>query len=95
MTKAFAQRLQELQQQANGSQQMDPKDEAKIQAIMLTAKTKTDLAGKSHAQRTAQRQLQFEQQLKQDQQKHQAEIAKTDLTTAAEIRHNRMKAFTE
>lgn len=80
--KAFAQRLQEQMQQqaqaAGGDGGMDPKDMAKIQAILLTAKTKADAASKSHAQRTAQRQLQFEQQMRQDQERHALDIAKAD-----------------
>lgn len=92
--KAFSQRLaeQKKKEQANG--QLDPADAAKIQAIALTAKTKADLASQSHAQKTAQRQISFEMQMKQDQQKHHAELAEKDLTAAVEIRRNgRLNAF--
>lgn len=64
--KAFAQRLQEQmkkaqEQQGNGA---DPKDVAKAQAAMMLAKVKADNTKTSHAQRTAQRQLQWEMEQK-------------------------------
>lgn len=96
--KAFRQRLTEAmkaQQQGNGNGGLDGKDLAKIQAIVLQAQTKAGIAERSGAQRTAQRQIQFEQKLRQDMEKHQAEIAKTDLTAASDIRRNRMTATEE
>lgn len=79
--KAFAQRQQEMMKQraqmGNGGGGMDPKDAAKIQATLMMAKTKADAASKSHAQRTVQRQLQFEQQMKQDEAKHALELQKS------------------
>lgn len=103
--KAFAQRLQkamEAQQAAQGGNgQMDPKDKAKIQATLITAQTKAQLASKSHAERTAQKALTWQQQmeqrkaegemkLRQQQQQHAAELAATDLEAATNIRRNRM-----
>lgn len=96
VVKAFAQRLAEERQkqaQQNGNGQMDPKDQAKIQATMMMAKTKAQLAKESHAQRTAQRQIQFQQEHQQRQQSHQANIAATDLETAAEIGRSRFKSL--
>lgn len=96
MLKAYAQRLQEQrgkQQQAGGG--MDPKDAAKIQATIITARTKAKLASESHAQKTAQRQLAFEQKVKQDAVQHRADMAKKDLETAANIRRGGMKSFDE
>jgi protein-arginine kinase activator protein McsA len=49
----------------------------------------------SHAQRTAQRQIQFQQKIQQDAQKHQADIAATDLETAAEIQRQTMRSLSE
>jgi hypothetical protein len=72
--KAFAQRLQE--QQKAGSPQLDPETAAKIQAIVIQAQTKSKLAEKSHAEKTAQRQISFEQKLKQDADKHTHEMIK-------------------
>ena len=86
------QAMQKQAQQGNGKGGMDPKDAAKIQATMMTAKVKSDNMRDSHAQRTAQRQIQFEQQVQQDAQKHQADIQGKDLETAAEITRNRLKS---
>jgi phage baseplate assembly protein W len=110
--RAMAQRLQEMQQKQqqaqaqNGQGGMDPKDQAKIQATIATGKAKIDLAKQSHAQKTAQRQIQFEQKLKQDSQKHgmevqqgarehQAAIAGQDLETAANIQRNQLTSLAE
>jgi len=75
--KAFAQRLQEQMKkaQAQGQGGLDPKDAAKIQATMMMAKTKADNTKLSHAQRTAQRQLQWEMEQKREDAKLQKELA--------------------
>jgi hypothetical protein len=100
-TQALQKKQQEKQQQG---QQMDPQTMAKIQAILITAKAKADNATKSHAARTAQKQLTWEMEERRKQQQHQLEmqnrmqehqvdLASKDLETAAEIRHNRMRAL--
>lgn len=94
MVKAYAQRLQEQRGKQQGGG-MDPKDAAKIQATILTAKTKAQLASESHAQKTAQRQIAFEQKIKQDAVQHRADMAKKDLETAANIKRGGMKSFNE
>jgi hypothetical protein len=73
--KAMAQQAAEAakKQQAQGPQ-LDPKDQAKIQGMMLLAQTKAKNASESHAQRTAQRQIQWEQQMKQREQDHGQEM---------------------
>ncbi len=72
MVKAFAQRLQEQQQQAQqNGQQQDPETMAKIQAMLITAKAKADNTRESHAQKTSQRQLQWEQEMVQKQKEAQ------------------------
>jgi hypothetical protein len=76
--KAFEQRQQEQAQQQNANGHIDPKDAAKIQAILITAQTKAKMASESHAQRTAQRQLQFEQKQKQEEAKHFADLVQTE-----------------
>jgi hypothetical protein len=108
--KGMQQRQQEMMQKAaaanGGAGGMDAKDKAKIQATIITAKTKADLAKQSHAQKTAQRQISFEQKLKQDAQKHQHDLAKSaqehmadlagkDLEVAANIKRGGMKSFEE
>lgn len=71
LVKAMAQRLQQMQQKMaqQGGQNGDGANAAKIQAIRMQALAKQKNTTESHAQKTAQRQLQFEQQMKQDQQK--------------------------
>lgn len=109
--KAMAQRQAEQMKkaqaaQAQGNGQMDPKDQAKIQATVATAKTKQDLAKQSHAQKTAQRQIQFEQDFKQkeaenqlklvhESREHAANLEKTDLEAASNIKRNRLKSTEE
>lgn len=81
LLKAYKQRLQEQMQQQQQQQgaQMDPKDAAKIQAMIMMAQAKAQNTRESHAQRTAQRQIQFEQKMLQDADKHQSDLAKRDL----------------
>lgn len=92
LVKAFAQRQAESQkkQQGNGA---DPKDAAKVQAMLIQAQTKSKIASDSAAQRTAQKKIQFEQKVAQDAIKHRVEIAKTDVESAANIRRNRLKSI--
>jgi hypothetical protein len=109
--KGFAQRLQEqMKKQAQDAQKQnggpDPKDAAKIQGTLLTAKTKVQIARESAAQRTAQRQIQFQQKIHQDAEKHNLELAKTrrehganieklDLEAAANIRRTGLQSTEE
>lgn len=76
LVKAMAQRLQEqmqqqAEQQGNGS---DPETAAKIQSTIIQAQTKSQLQKESHAQRTAQRQIQFEMTQKQKEEQHALEM---------------------
>jgi hypothetical protein len=108
LIKAFAQRLQQQMKAAaaNGANGQDPEAAAKVQATMMQAKVKADNASTSHAQKTAQRQVQWEAEEKRKQQQHdfdlaaqaktvEADIAATDAETAAEIRRQRVKAENE
>jgi len=105
LVKAFAQRLQQQMKaaQANGDGGIDPKDKAKAEAIVIQAQLKAKTAADSHAQRTSQRQVQWEMEQHRKQQQHelemaeeaqftQAEIQSQDVKTAAEIRRERAKA---
>ena len=58
--KGYMQRLQEQQQQAAQQQGGDPELQAKLQAKIIEAQAKAANTRESHAQRTAQRQTQFE-----------------------------------
>lgn len=98
--KGMAQRQQEMmkkaqeqQQQGNGQGGLDPKDAAKINAILMTAKVKADNSRQSNAQRTAQRQIQFEQQQKQEREKHEADLASKALETRQDLEHSRLKGI--
>lgn len=102
--KAMAQRQEEAAKQSQqGQGGLDPKDAAKIQATMLMGKTKADLAAKSHAQRTAQRQLQWEMEQKRkeaehtmgmqhDLREHGAQLVKTGMETAQNLALQRAQA---
>ena len=107
LVKAFAQRLQQqmkaAQANGNGEAAPDPKDKAKAEAIVIQANLKAKTAADSHAQRTSQRQVQWEMDEKRKQQQHelemreeaqlvQADIAAKDVETAATIRRERAKA---
>lgn len=75
LVKQMAQQSAEAakKQQAQGAG-IDPKDAAKIQGMMILAQTKAKNASESHAQRTAQRQLQWEQQMRQRETEHQQQL---------------------
>jgi hypothetical protein len=95
LIKAFQQRLQEhMQEQAQGAAGgnggLDPKDAARITATMEEKKAKLQNMSESHAQRTAQRAIQFEQQLKMDQAKHRAELEATHMDTLAGIHRDNL-----
>jgi hypothetical protein len=96
--KGLGQRLQmamKKQAEQNGNGQIDPKDKAKAEAMIIQAKTKAEIAKSSHAEKTAQRRITFEQKTEQDRAKTKAEIAKIDLTTAAELHRGKFKAAQE
>lgn len=109
IVKAYGQRLVEqtqAQQQQGGNGGVDPKDAAKVQAMQIQAQVKAANTRESHAQRTAQRQVQFEQKMKQDDAKHRAEMQKMvretmtntaakDIETASAVRRGRMKSTEE
>lgn len=108
MVKAYAQRLQEQMQkqaQAQGPQ-MDPKDKAKVEGMMMQAQAKAANTKESHAQRTAQRQAQFNLEVKRDQERHELEMkkqsqqiqidaAKEAVKLSAEIKKNQMRSLSE
>jgi hypothetical protein len=102
LVKAYAQRLQEQQQkqQGNGHGAPDPETQAKLQGKLMIDKAKAQNMRESHGMRTAQKQVQFEQKMKQDAQTHQLEMRKkmhethvetaaADLQNAAEMRRKR------
>jgi len=87
LIKAFEQRLREMQEKAQKQQGngQDPELAAKVQATKVMADAKAANTRESHAQRTAQRQIQFEleqkredarlaRDLKREEQKHMLEM---------------------
>jgi hypothetical protein len=94
--KGFAQRLQEQQQKAqqggNGQGGIDPQTAAKVKGTMLMAQVKAQNAKDSHADRTAQKRISFEQKFQQDEQKHQHELRKDVQKTKGEFARENLKA---
>jgi hypothetical protein len=100
--RAFGQRLQaaiqkrqKAAQGGNGSGGPDPQTKAKVAGQLLIAKTKAETARVSHAQKTAQRQIQFQQDMKQDQERHKLEMAKRGAEFVAGQMENRMRSIQE
>jgi hypothetical protein len=102
LVKAYGQRLQEQQQkqQGNGHGGLDPETQAKLEGKKKIDEAKAANMRESHGQRTAQKQVQWEQKMKQDAEAHklemrkkmhetQVETAATDLKNAAEMRRKR------
>jgi len=100
--RAMEQRQQEMaKQMAQNGQgaQMDPKDAQKLKAQQAMSQAKIQNTRESHADRTAQKRLSFEEGLKQDQQKAAFELQKKRAETAIDLERetikNRMKATDE
>lgn len=106
--KAFGQRIAQ-RMKAGGEAGGDGKAaeaQAKVQSMMMQAKVKADNTRESHAQRTAQRQVQFEleqaredqrlqRELQRDVARSGAEAASRDITTASQVRMNRMRSLAQ
>lgn len=103
--RAFMQRLQQAmqkQQQQNGNG-ADPKDAAKAQAMVIQAQTKAKLTQQSHAQRTAQREIQFQREEQRKDKEFQMDQQRKDVETLGEIQRlqatsaieNRLKSTSE
>jgi hypothetical protein len=93
IVKAYAQRLQEQKGKQQAQAQPDPVDQAKVKAIETMAATKSKIQSETHAQRTAQKQIAFEQQIKNKATQHRVDILATDVESAAKIRRGKMAAF--
>jgi hypothetical protein len=81
--RGYAQRAQE-QAQANG-QQMDPALQAKIQAMIIEAQTKSDISAELAAGKEARKEAAFVRDQARRDKKTTAEISTKDLTTSADI----------
>ena len=74
VVKGYAQRLQEQQGQQQGQASPDPKDQARAQAMIIQAQTKAKINEQSHAQKTAQRAVQFKLKAQQDIERHKLQM---------------------
>lgn len=103
--KGMEQRQQEAaQKQAQTNGHPDPETQQKLAGKMLIDKAKAENLRESHAQRTAQRQLQWEMEQKRkeqqhnldvrkDLQKHSADLHKTAVETVVNVKLNRLKSL--
>lgn len=75
--KALAQQLeQQMQSQQDQNGQLSAEDQAKIVSAEILAKGKDERAARSHAEKTAQRRVSFDQKQQEDAEKHQLELKK-------------------
>jgi hypothetical protein len=100
MVKAYEQRLMEAaQQQQQQGAGMDPETATKLRSQEILAQAKAENMRQSHAQRTAQRQVQWELDQKRQAEEHnlamqrqlkevQVDTAAKDLVTASQIRND-------
>lgn len=96
--KALGQRLAQsmkAQQSKNGQPGADPKDAAKAQAMIIQAQTKAELTKTAHAQRTQQRQTQWEMEQKRKDMQTAADIQREGVKTRHELVADRLKALAE
>lgn len=94
--KGFAQRLeQQMQAQAQQSGGLDPEAAAKIQAQMLQAQVKAENTRKSHAERTAQKQISWENEELRKQAEFSREVQRQTAQTQAEILDQHAKTGAE
>ncbi len=88
--KGMAQRQQQAAEaaaQQNGNGGMSPEDQAKLEFQAEQNKLKLQNQTQSHAQKAAQRQLQFEADQKRKDQEHRAALLQEDQAHALELHH--------
>jgi hypothetical protein len=88
VVKGFAQRLQEQQQQMaqqGGNGQPDPEAMAKIQADNMAAQNKIQLGQQSHAAKTAQRQISWENEEQRKQDQHRVDLQRQQAELHADL----------
>lgn len=89
LVKAYAQRLQE--QQKSAGPQIDAETQAKVQAIKTMADAKASNTRESHAQRTAQRQLQWEMEQNREDKAAMKELQQQNVDLRKEMAQMRMQ----
>lgn len=93
--KAMGQRQQQAAQKSQAQNGQDPAAQAKVQALMMTAQAKIQQGKESHANKTAQRQLSFEQKQRESSEKHAADLQKEMASTHLELSAEHAKAQLE
>lgn len=83
LVKAYGQRAAEAQQQQNGG--LSPEAMAKLQESKILAEAKAANMRESHAQRTAQRDVQWQMEQERKRQSHEQDMLVKGQTTAADI----------
>lgn len=95
LIKAMQQRQVEAQKAAaaqNGGGGLTPEAKSKIASTEALAQAKIQQGKQSHAQKTAQRQISFEQKLKEDKQKHEHEMHRSIIEHGAELEKKEKEA---
>lgn len=93
--KAFAQRLQEMQQSQNGGNGQMDETQGKIVAMQIQAEAKAANTRESHAQRTAQRSVQFELEQQRKNQQTQAEIERANARFNQELQQEAIQTLAD
>lgn len=98
--KGLTQRYQEAaRKQAGGNGQpaggVDPKEAAKVQAMMIQAQAKAQNLRESHAIKTQQRQTQFQLEQQRKDAETQAQIEREGVVTRHELMRERLKSLAE
>jgi hypothetical protein len=96
LVKQFAQALQEKMQSQNGGMgQQDQETLAKIESMKKLTEAKAANTRESHAQRTIQRQIQFERQLEQDAKKAELDLRRMHAESTIKLSETQRKAQIE
>lgn len=92
MVKAYGQRLAQQQQAQQPGDNGGGEGAVKLQTQMLLAQNKARLATQSHAQRTAQRQIDFQMKQKQEQDRHMQQMQQRQAELTADMAERGIKA---
>ncbi len=95
LIKAFQQRQAEAQKAAaaqNGAGGLTPEAKSKIAATEAMAQSKIKIGQQSHAEKTAQRRISFEEKFKQDEAKHKMTLHKEVIEHGMEVHQKEVEA---
>lgn len=85
MVRAYQQRLEEQAQKQNGHARPDPEKMAKLEAQQAMAQAKVQNTRESHAEKTAQRRVSFEEKQQQSADKHKLDLQKKEIEAEIEL----------